>query len=325
MNDLISVIVPVYNVEAYLPECMDSLLSQSHRELEILLIDDGSTDNSGKLCDAYGAQDERVRVIHQKNGGAAAAKNAGLRAAAGKYLAFADSDDVLAPGAYAYMLSALKETGADAGEFSFRDVYPARTEDHILYEKRAVKTARDYLVQYTEGWNCGLLWNKLYKRSLFDGVFFEEGHRIDDEYFTYQGMMNANTVVCDPKVVYHYRKRASGAMLNTKAGEQRMLDRVDYLSKRRKKIAQRYPELKSVFDTDFLNAMVYLADSPENSPKSIKQLKTAIRDYFLTSGNTPAPRHFWRGLLRVWITPTDQLLKRCAANQLEQNPEEFFA
>ena len=99
MEGVISVVVPVYNVADYLPACLDSILSQDYDALEVILIDDGSTDASGAICDDYAARDSRVRVIHQKNGGAAAAKNAGLRAAGGEYLSFVDSDDYLEPGA----------------------------------------------------------------------------------------------------------------------------------------------------------------------------------------------------------------------------------
>ena len=109
MNNLISVIVPVYNVAAYLPQCLDSILQQDHEALEVILIDDGSTDCSGEICDGYAAADSRIRVIHQKNSGAAAAKNAGLRAATGEYLVFADSDDFVEPGAYSYMLRTLQK------------------------------------------------------------------------------------------------------------------------------------------------------------------------------------------------------------------------
>lgn len=99
MSGLISVIIPVYNVAAYLPECLDTALSQSYSNLQVILIDDGSTDSSGAICDEYAANDSRIVVIHQKNGGAAAAKNAGLRVATGKYLSFVDSDDYLEPDA----------------------------------------------------------------------------------------------------------------------------------------------------------------------------------------------------------------------------------
>ena len=95
MNQTISVIVPVYNVAQYLPQCVNSILSQDYEDLEVILIDDGSTDASGEICDRYGASDSRVRVIHQKNGGAAAAKNAGLRLATGDYLTFSDIDWII--------------------------------------------------------------------------------------------------------------------------------------------------------------------------------------------------------------------------------------
>ena len=136
MKDVISVIVPVYNVSAYLPECLDSILSQDYEKLEVILIDDGSTDDSGAICDAYAQRDNRIRVIHQKNGGAAAAKNAGLRAATGEYLSFADSDDFLEPGAYAYMMSLLKENGADIVRCAFQNRFRTRTEQWLTDESR---------------------------------------------------------------------------------------------------------------------------------------------------------------------------------------------
>ena len=193
MKDVISVIVPVYNVSAYLPECLDSILSQDYDKLEVILIDDGSTDDSGTVCDAYAQRDNRIRVIHQKNGGAAAAKNAGLRAATGEYLSFADSDDFLEPGAYAYMMSLLKENGADIVRGAFQNRFRTRTEQWLADESRCVMEGKAFLARFATDWTCGLLWNKLYKRALFDGIFFEEGHKIDDEYFTYQGVDNASS------------------------------------------------------------------------------------------------------------------------------------
>lgn len=325
MKDLISVVVPVYNVAAYLPECMESLLRQDHSCLEIILIDDGSTDGSGAICDSYAAKDNRVKVIHQKNAGAAAAKNAGLRIATGEYLAFADSDDYLEPDSYSYMLRLLKDSGADAAECSFRYVSPNTSEDQILYPEKVLFSGMEYLLRYTKGWNCALLWNKLYKRTLFDGIFFEEGHRIDDEYFTYQGMMNAKLVVCDGKVVYNYRRRRSGAMLNPQAGQQRMLDRVDYMDKRRRNVGRRFPELKQAFDTEFLDAMVYFTAYPENTLVSLAQIKKALRNYLLEWGNTIPPRYLWRGIVGVLLTPSKTLLEKIEPNKGPAVPEDFFA
>jgi len=325
MNDRISVIVPVYNVAAYLPECLDSILKQEHQNLEILLIDDGSTDASGEICDRYAAKDSRIRVIHQRNGGAAAAKNTGLRAATGTYLAFADSDDYLEPGAYSHMLRTLKESGAQAGEFSFRYVSRRGGEDHILYSERECVSAKDYLLRFTKGWNCALLWNKLYRRELFDGIFFEEGHRIDDEYFTYQGIMNARTVVCDPGIVYNYRLRKSGAMLNPAAGQQRMLDRVDFMNKRRRNVGSRFPELKRDFDVEYADALIYLAAYPENTEVSLKEIKNQIRQYLLEKENTPPPRYLLKGMLRVFLTPTKTLLKESGKQRQRIDQDDSFA
>ena len=210
MNDLISVIMPVYNVASYLPQSIESVLNQDHRNLELILIDDGSTDKSGAICDAYADQDCRVRVIHQSNGGAAAAKNAGLRIASGTYLTFVDSDDYLEPNVYGYMLQVLRESDADAAQFSFQDLYRTHTEPQIL--QPCILTEKEYLVRFTKDWSCALLWNKLYKRSLFEGVFFEEGRKIDDEYFTYQGFLNPCKVVFDDRIIYNYRRRASSVM-----------------------------------------------------------------------------------------------------------------
>ena len=111
---MISVIVPVYNVEPYLASCLDSIISQTYRELEILLIDDGSQDEIGKICDRYAASDERIRVFHTENKGLSAARNFGLDRAEGEYIAFVDSDDRIEPDMYDTLLVALIETGADA-------------------------------------------------------------------------------------------------------------------------------------------------------------------------------------------------------------------
>lgn len=325
MTGRISVIIPVYKVEAYLEECLDSVLTQDYRDLEVILIDDGSPDRCPEICDGYAARDSRVRVIHQQNAGAAAAKNTGLRAATGEYLSFVDSDDYLEPGAYSYMLSVLEQTGADAGEFCFRNEYKGRGEDVRFFTGREVFSTVEYLRFYLTGWSSALLWNKLYRRSLFDGIFFEEGHRIDDEYFTYRGMMNARKVVRDEKIIYHYRKRASGAMLNPAARERLMLDRVDFMEKRRHCVAERFPELKREFDWEFVNAMIYMAEYPDNNAESISVLKKGLKAYFRKLPFTVPPRWYWKGILRTLLTPTEQLLERCGRTEQREDPNEYFA
>lgn len=324
MNEVISVIVPVYNVAAYLPQCLDSILNQDYEKLEVILIDDGSKDESGAICDQYAELDSRVHVIHQKNAGAAAAKNAGLRVAAGEYLSFVDSDDFLDPNVYGYMVRLLKETGADAAEFSFRNIYKNRTEDHPFQSGRSIVDGKEYLVRYTKDWTCALLWNKLYKRSLFQGIFFEEGHKIDDEYFTYQGMMNARTVVSDDRIIYNYRRRASSVMLSQESAQQRILDRLDALDKRRKAVVGRFPELRKEFDVQFLDALIYMSVYPDNSSESIRKIKMLLKAYLREKGNTMPPRYFWVGLVKLTFFSVEKLLNECKTKNGEADLKSYF-
>lgn len=325
MKDVISVIMPVYNVAAYLPQCIESVLHQDHEALEIILIDDGSKDESGAICDRYAAQDSRIRVIHQKNGGAAAAKNAGLRIATGEYLSFVDSDDYLESNVYGYMLDVLKSNDADAAQFAFRDVYKNRTEDQILHTGRTVIDGKEYLTRFPKDWTCALLWNKLYKRSLYEGVFFEEGHKIDDEYFTYRGFLKPCKVVCDDRIVYNYRKRASSVMSSPASAEQIVLDCLDSVAKRRDIVLQCHPELRREFDENYLDAMYYLSGNVGNTEKSLKLLKAHLKAYLRTKGNTFPPRYLWPMLWRLYTTKTEKLLAECQAKRTEYSAEDYFA
>ena len=300
MEAKISVIVPVYNVAAYLPECLESILGQDFKELEVILIDDGSTDNSGAICDEYAAKDPRVVVIHQKNSGAAAAKNAGLRVATGKYLSFVDSDDYLEPGAYTYMVSQLEHTKADAVQCTFRDVFLDKTVPYSFPEEESEFTNIQYLEQFTKDWTCGLLWDKLYVRDLFDGVFFEEGHKIDDEYFTYRGIMNAQKIVRDNTIVYNYRKRRSSVMRSSDSGKQIVKDRIDYLSKRRVNVVARFPGLRQVFDRHFVEMMVILSNDPLATKESNTIIKQQLRAYLKEKHHSPVDFRLWPALLRLW-------------------------
>lgn len=325
MKDTISVIIPVYNVAAYLTECLDSVLSQDHRNLEVILIDDGSKDESGAICDRYAAGDNRVKVIHQHNSGAAAAKNAGLRAATGEYLSFVDADDYLEPDVYGYMLSAMKENSTDAIHCNFREVYRDRSEDCIVNKERTVMSSRDYLVRFTKDWSCPLLWNKLYKRSLFEGVFFEEGHKIDDEYFTYQGFLRECTILCDDRIIYNYRKRRSSVMSRPEAATQRLMDCLDSAGKRREKVLSMLPELRPAFDENYLDVIWYLSENFGMTEETVRILKEQLRQYFRERENTFPPRYLWIRLLKLWITPAGKRARQCDSRRETENSDDYFA
>lgn len=324
MDKTVSVIVPVYNVEAYLPRCMESLLSQSYQALEIILIDDGSTDSSGTLCDGYGAKDSRVRVIHKKNGGAASAKNAGLRVATGEYLSFVDSDDYLEPGAYAFLVEQLEAHGADVVQSGYRDVFPDRCEERIASAEICKYENTEYLRRFTQDWTCALLWDKLYRRSVFEGIFFEEGHIIDDEFFTYQGIMKAQLVVFVPGIVYNYRQRRSGVMLSPASGQRIVMDRLTYLPQRRKRVISKYPELRRDFDVNYLDMMLLLALSPFATKESLLRQKALFKDYRKEPGRTFPPREMWLALLRLRFDGVQRLLKRRKVQPQVSESQRFF-
>lgn len=324
MNDVISVIVPVYNVARYLPQCLDSILGQDHRALEVIVIDDGSTDGSGAICDEYARRDSRVRVIHQKNGGAAAAKNAGLRVAAGEYVSFVDSDDFLEPDVYGHMLGVLKSHNADAAQFNFRDVYKSHTEDQVLWQGQGVMDSKEYLLRFPKDWTCALLWNKLYRRAVFDGVFFEEGHKIDDEYFTYRGFLQERRIVWEERIVYNYRKRVSSVMASPAAAERRLLDCMDAIGKRREAVSEAYPDLRREFDESYLDAIWYLSGNSA-SEETIALLQSRLKEYLRTWGNTFPPRYLWPMLWHLAITSPQKLVQENGRKESIENTDDYFA
>lgn len=297
MRKLISVIIPVYNVEKYLIECLDSVVYQTYKDLEIILIDDGSSDSSPEICNRYMEKDSRIQVIHQKNGGAANAKNTGLRVATGEYLAFLDSDDFLEPDAYEYMLKEIEKEEADVIQCSFRNIYLNGSESIVVLSEKQEFSSSEYLARFTQDWTCGLLWDKLYKRSLFENIYFEEGHKIDDEYFTYQGIINAKKIIHDPAIVYNYRKRNSSVMLSPKSQRRIVLDRVDYLTKRRQKVCDAFPELKSVFDKHYYNMLVILLKDSGSSLDSVQLIRGIIKKEFF---NILRQRSCWDLLPGIW-------------------------
>lgn len=319
MDGVISVIVPVYNVERYLPQCLESILSQSYKQLEVILVDDGSRDSSGAICDDYAKRDDRIVVIHQKNGGAAAAKNTGLRAATGEYLSFVDSDDFLDPDVYAYMVDLLKTAEADVVQCSIRDVYQDMTQDQIVKPGRKIWDTQDYIEQYLYDWTCGLMTDKLYKRSLFEGIFFEEGNRIDDEYFTYQGMMNAVRIVSDDKVIYNYRRRKSSVMISPESQNRIAYDRVDFMAKRRKNVIARFPQLRRKYDRDFTYLLMDLVRRPYNTIDSIRLIQHSLREYLEEKGHTPISVMQWYDIFCLRFSKPEKLLQRCR----KPTPEKF--
>lgn len=217
----ISVIVPVYNVEKYLHRCIDSILSQTYRNLEIILVNDGSTDNSGEICEWYKEQDKRIKVIHKKNGGQSSARNAGLEIATGEYVAFVDSDDWIIDNMYEYLLGLIKKTESDVATIDFifaRD----ETENKYRYSKKKInikvyenkEILREYLIEGTIRGSYSFCRN-LYKRKLFKNVKFPNGKINEDIVTNYKVLMNAKRQVKSNYIGYFYFQ---GGVSTTRAG-----------------------------------------------------------------------------------------------------------
>lgn len=324
MNEIITVIIPVFNVQKYLKECIESVCNQSYSDLQIILIDDGSTDNSGTICDEYANIDDRIIVIHQENGGAASAKNAGLRVATGEILAFLDSDDYLELDAYAFMVEQLKKYQSDIIQCNFRNVYKDRSEEQIEFSQIEELDTTDYLKLFTEDWTCGLLWDKLYRRKIFEDIFFVEGHKIDDEFFTYRGVMNATKIVRVPKVIYNYRKRLSGVMLSKDSQEKIVLDKLEYLCIRRKVVVEKFPELKGIFDEHYLNMLLILSKDSHASAESIKKIKQLLKKYEAESQRTHVKFSLRRRLMHLRYRSVEKLLAEIDVSTTETHSNFYY-
>ncbi len=231
---LISVIVPVYRVEAYLDRCLISIAGQTYSRLEIILVDDGSPDRSGAICDAWAEKDARIRVIHQKNAGGGQARNVGLDTASGELIAFVDSDDYLSPDCYQYLYSLL-EQGADIAECGFvetRDdqtVFAGDGRDIRFYSPVEAMRCHIRDTAFRQ-----LIWNKLYRRQTIGEIRFPPGTKIDDEFFTYRVLGNAKRLVRSEKQVYAYRQQPDSVMhdgfsLRRLEGIQAQEQRLEYL------------------------------------------------------------------------------------------------
>ena len=213
----LSIIVPIYNVEKYLRECVDSILNQTFTDFELILVDDGSPDGCPQICDAYAEQDNRVRVIHQKNDGLSAARNAGIEAARGNWLSFIDSDDFIAPDFLGKLYTAVKNANADCAicgiQLAKEDGKPLTTPDNMNVQE-GVWTGIDILNTMKKRANTPYLvaWNKIYRRELFQDIRYPVGRLNEDNFIFAELFHTARTVVCIAEPLYYYRQREGSIM-----------------------------------------------------------------------------------------------------------------
>lgn len=220
MKDLISIIIPVYNVEKYLRQCIDSVINQTYKNLEIILVDDGSKDKSGIICDKYSIKDKRIQVIHKKNMGVSAARNDGLKIIKGKYLIFLDGDDWLDVRMIEELYDNLVKYDVDISICNFY-ISPSYKEQYVKdKEKKDDLIIDDLKVMYNLIFNNekvgGYLWNKLIKTSIIkdNKIFFNEDISIEEDVMFMINTLEKCKKICysSKKILYHYRKRADSAV-----------------------------------------------------------------------------------------------------------------
>ena len=271
---MISIIVPVYNVETYLRKCLDSILGQSERDLEILLIDDGSSDSSGSICDEYSSSDKRIRVFHTENRGVSAARNLGLREARGEYIGFVDSDDWIEPTMYEEMLNALKSNDADICVCSFVKEYLDRSEtaDNIGDK---VYSRIDALRAIALGPFYSYTWNKLVARDICTDALFPEDRIYEDLTTTNKYFLSSNTTVSVSAALYHYRMREGSLITGVSMSD--LKEKWDAYHEKFETLME-IPELAE--DTDLRNELnIQSADVAAKTWRWIYSVPKSERDY----------------------------------------------
>lgn len=279
MKQLISVIIPVYNVEKYLNVCIQSIVKQTYKNLEIILIDDGSSDQSPKICDNWAKNDSRIRVIHQDNQGAAMAKNQGLEIASGDLITFVDSDDRIKENAYERLYQLMQEQQCDIVECNYQCFEKDIVVEKILKEKIEICTdlkALEYLIDNSK--IKQVVWNKLYKREVVGNIRFPKGRYIDDEFWTYKVVDQASKVCITNEKLYFYRQHSSSIM--GRKYNVRRLDVVDALKERMLYIKEKRPQLGNKATLSYIAMVMYQYQCLSLYKKELDKDKTFRRKLF---------------------------------------------
>lgn len=225
---LVSIIVPVYQVEKYLRQCIDSILAQTFQDFELILVDDGSKDRSGQICDEYAKKDDRIYVVHTLNRGAAAARNTGIQRASGTYIAFVDGDDYLAENMIGRMYEVILDAQCDLVICNFLHAFSDEKGNFSPPLQSMEISGREVLSHRKTQKNYGVwtvVWNKLYKRTIFENLRFPEGKYFEDEFFSDQLYLRCGRIRVIPDVLYSYRVRTSSTMNTQKT--RNYLDLID--------------------------------------------------------------------------------------------------
>jgi glycosyltransferase involved in cell wall biosynthesis len=319
---LLSVIIPVFNVARYLSRCLDSVVNQAYRNLDIILVDDGSTDGSGGVCDDYQKKDSRIRVIHQENKGLAEARNIGLSAARGGLIGFVDSDDWIEKDMYGTMINNHLKTDADiiaCGLYYADDTGTVEYNWKSSLCKHEILTPFEALYFLLEEGVFNVTWNKIYIKTLFANIKFPKGKICEDTYIMYKILLAANKISMIDECKYYYFQRAGSLIKST--GSKRFLDEFDALYSRHRElktipnIAPQIITLSLQSVIDCLIGIIHFFGTSGNSDinnlikKYFKENSDDIREYCRTSKPgikrlllLKLPLFLSSGILALWNT-----------------------
>ena len=301
ISDLkISVIIAIYNTENFLPQCLNSVINQTHKNLEIILVNDGSTDNCPNICDEFAQKDNRIKYISQQNKGVSAARNNGLKICTGDYIYFADSDDFLEPNMLEILISKAVNNNAEVAACKWQTEHNnsvTKVNNNLESEQEILYNSNKALISlFSFETFIGFGWNKLFKRELLinNNIIFNESlHMLEDELFCCQAIAYANLVVYVPHKLYHYRINDASATHQTKF-QPKMLERVtaiNFIENVAKQTGSK-PVLRSFKCRRMLNdieTLKYLSDFNEWQSNEInvctKRIRKNIFNYLFFGSN----------------------------------------
>lgn len=238
MEEKISVIVPVYNIAGYVDKCISSLVAQTYENLEILLVDDGSTDESGRICDAWATKDARITVFHKENGGLSDARNYALDRMNGEWIGFVDGDDWVHPHMFALLLGAARANDAQMASCSYTRENPEEFRRMLLAEEIPVRTVSGLEALNDLRITNVMAWNKLYRRSLFENLRYPKGRCHEDEFLAHYLLDRCEKIAVVDCPLYFYENRG-GSIMRTMSKERLgdvlagYQDRITYTEKKR--------------------------------------------------------------------------------------------
>ncbi len=297
MNELISIIVPVYKVQKYLDKCVESIVNQTYKNLEIILVDDGSPDNCPELCDKWAEKDRRIIVIHQPNMGGGAARNTALDAATGSLIGFVDSDDYIAENMYEYLYELLSQ-GADIAECDYKKVSDNNELFDNIESKFSFYSPQEAMKAHIQD-NIfrQVIWNKLYKKSVIRDVRFPVESKIDDEFFTYKVLGNAKKLIHSDKICYAYRQQNDSIMHSVTAAHG--LQAIKAKELRYDYICTHFPELKQLslinlwFTCIYIGQKALYESEKVNRNNTLKNLNKILTEHPISLSSDMGKNAVW--------------------------------